>query len=257
MLNKTTLFLILILLASCKVRRERSTPTAPTKLSSSSSKAAQLNAIQAAQIDFNTASIKAKANLNIDNSDHDVTMNIRIQKDKLIWVSITAFVGLEVARVLITPDSIKVLNRLENTYMCKPFSYIYEYTNKEITFPFLQSILVGNIAPMLINDSTQIITDSSSLSLKSTLGTLVSTIQINQWNKPSQTSLNDQTSDQNLLVDYANFTSIAGGQMPQQVTMQSRVSNKLMQVYLAYVKISINENLDYPFTVPKRFLLQN
>src|ERR1700761_6438503 len=84
----------------------------------------KLSAIRAKQVNFNTFSAKAKTSLNINGDTHDVTLNIRINNNKEIWASVTALLGIEVARAVITPDSILVLNKLQGLYIKKPFSFI-------------------------------------------------------------------------------------------------------------------------------------
>ncbi|HTK20297.1 MAG TPA: DUF4292 domain-containing protein, partial [Mucilaginibacter sp.] len=71
----------------------------------------KLDAIRSSQLSYNTFSGKAKTKLDINGSSNDVTLNIRIQKGKKIWVSVTAIAGIEVARALITPDSLLVINK--------------------------------------------------------------------------------------------------------------------------------------------------
>src|SRR5690606_10045710 len=61
------------------------------------------------EIDFKTFQAKSKTTLSLDGKTFDVNLNLRIKKDEVIWASITAFAGIEVARVLITPDSVKVM----------------------------------------------------------------------------------------------------------------------------------------------------
>lgn len=116
----------------------------------------KLDSVNGMNTVFKTLSIKAKADLNINNNNNDVNMNIRIRNNEAIWVSVTAMAGLEVARALITADSVKVLNRMDNIYLKKPFSYIYEFTNERITFQTLQSVLLGNAMSEFINESTQL-----------------------------------------------------------------------------------------------------
>ena len=81
-----------------------------------------MDAIKAGQLNFNTFSGKAKTKLDINGSSNDVTLNIRIQKGQKIWVSVTAIAGIEVARALITPDSILVINKLQGLYLRKPLA---------------------------------------------------------------------------------------------------------------------------------------
>ena len=79
-------------------------------------------------MDFNTLALKGKADLDINGEQNNVNMNIRIQKDKKIWVIITAAGGIvEVARAMITPDSLLLLNKLQKTYTKKCDTRFYEY----------------------------------------------------------------------------------------------------------------------------------
>ncbi len=117
-------------------------------------KSENIKMLRANDLSFNTLSLKAKASLNINGNSNNVTMNIRMQKDEKIWVSITAIAGIEVARALITPDSIKVRNNFQSVYLKKPFSYVHRYTNKQVDFSLLQAIFSGNtIAAFMKEDA--------------------------------------------------------------------------------------------------------
>src|ERR1700744_3316066 len=105
-------------------------------------KAIKLAAIRTKQTSFNTFSGKASTKLNINGNSNRVTLNIRIQHGKKIWVSITAIAGIEVARALITPDSLLVVNRLQSVYIRKPFSYIYKFTGKSVNYLTVESLLI-------------------------------------------------------------------------------------------------------------------
>ena len=248
--------ILLVLLMGCKSRKE--TIKQPvSKGVDHHSKSDRLNAIRAAEINFNTLAIKAKADLSVDNNQHDVTMNIRIQKDQIIWVSITAFAGLEVARALITPDSIKILNRLENTYASRPFSFIHQFTNKEISFQTFQSILVGNAVSEWIGDTTKMSIDGGKTKLSGGGKSLTCNYQFNEWNRPVQANLIGENVVQSLLIHYADFAIISGKNIPQFVDMQSRVEDRYIQLGLHYARVGIDEVLEFPFVVPKRFSVKN
>ena len=64
-------------------------------------------------IDFNTFSAKIKADVETSKEKlPDLTAVVRIQKDKAIWMSVSAtFLNIEVYRVYITPDSVILLNK--------------------------------------------------------------------------------------------------------------------------------------------------
>src|SRR5690606_28598736 len=84
---------------------------------------------------YTTFNGRAKSSLTLNNKErYDVTASIRLIRDEAIWISMTALLGMEVARVLITPDSIKVINRLQSTYICTPFAYLHDFTGSSLYF---------------------------------------------------------------------------------------------------------------------------
>jgi Domain of unknown function (DUF4292) len=69
--------------------------------------------VQENAIDFKTFSAKIKTDYyNKDGKGPDLTIFVRIRKDSAIWLSINATVfSYEAFRVLVTPDSVKILNK--------------------------------------------------------------------------------------------------------------------------------------------------
>lgn len=249
----------IFMFAGCKAKKEIipapavSVPVAEPD----NSRKNKLNSIKDKDIFFSTLSIRAKADLSINNNSNDVNMNIRIKNNEVIWVSVTALAGLEVARALITPDSVKILNRLDNIYIKKPFSYIYEFTNERINFMTLQSILVGNTIPEFISDSTELKIDGEEARLKSILGSLIYNVQVDQLNKVLLTNLNDEVAGQELTVGYTDFLAVGQQQVPHSVVMNSQAKNKKIRLDLKFSKVEMDASFDLPFRVPDRFLIKN
>ena len=79
-----------------------------------------------------------------DGKDYEFNAFIRLQKDKMIWISINALLGIEAFRAIITPDSVKVLNKLDKVYQLKSVSYLQEMSHLPFDFNTLQSIVLGN-----------------------------------------------------------------------------------------------------------------
>ena len=255
-LNKLFLVFIGIILFSCSAKKAVLKPTIPT-VKTNTNKENKLLAINAAQFNFNTLSIKAKADLTFGNNSNDVSMNIRIKKNEIIWVSITAIAGLEVARALITPDSIKILNRFESTYTKKPFKYIYEFTNDQIKFSTLQSILIGNVISEALNGKSELLLQGNQSSLSGLLNTLSYHIHLNEQNKVIQSNFKDEKAGQMLNVNYADFLAVTGTTIPHAVNLKSQASRKNLEINLKYTRVNMNEALDYPFSVPSRFTIKN
>lgn len=95
--------------------------------------------------DFHSIQARAKGFLTINHKDnHEVNIQIRMIKDEAIWMSATALLGLEVGRVLLTPDSIRIINRMESTYYNDTYHEGSKWLGEELDFVNLQRLIVGN-----------------------------------------------------------------------------------------------------------------
>ncbi len=249
------------MLASCAAHKQlvvNRTPADQPVVSPAKTEAPAVNtklaAIKAKQVTFNTFNGKAKAKLEIDGDNNDATLNIRIQQDKKIWVSVSATIlNLEVARALITPDSILVINKLQSVYMRKPFSYIYQYGGKQITFKTLQALLIGNALPETLGDKADIGTDNANTLLSGRLQDLVYKLIIGPDFKTSQTNLTNDLAALTLQVNNSAFIQADNRIMPSQIDIVSSAGNKKANISLHYNSAEFDKVLEYPFSIPDRF----
>jgi hypothetical protein len=205
------------------------------------------------QLNFTTFSTKAASNLRIDNKEYDVTLSIRIQKGEKIWISISAIAGLEIARAVITKDSIKVLDRINSEFLNKPFSYIHDFSNKQLDYLTLEALLVGNCVPFTFNQNNDINNVNGNLSLKGKLKEINYQLNFNQDNKPVFTQLSTEFEQQMLKVNTPSFEQITNQLVPTKVFLDSKSLRKQVQLTMEYSKTQMNLPIDFPFNVPKRF----
>ena len=255
-LNKLLIACSLLIMVSCSAHKHLTASTSPTAVAKVNEEA-KLGPIRTQQLGFNTFSGKAKASLAINVNNNDCTLNLRINSGKKIWVSVTALLGIEIARAIITPDSIQVINRLQGVYFKKPFSFIYKYANRQIDFNMLQALLIGNAIPQALNDSTKIASDSTNnTTLSGNLQDLVYKLVLGSDMKVSQTNLTNQGAGQSLQT--VNAFALSGTQkLPSQINIASVAGDKKIQVNLHYVKVDINQPLEYPFNIPDSYTPAN
>lgn len=96
---------------------------------------------------YNTLFVKKySANYTVDGVKKSFKGAIKIQKDSLIWISITAPVGgLEVARLMITQDSVKMIDRMKKKYFIDDYDFFREKLNVDLNFKSLQAILTNSV----------------------------------------------------------------------------------------------------------------
>lgn len=152
-LKKSQLLLTLLLLSilgSCKVLREAGLG----KKDKLDTPAAILTALERRQI--HPEWFAARARVTYADADMSVTgsATIRMKTDSLLWVSVKKL-GFEVARTLITKDSVFIIDRINNEYGAFDLAYLEERYNLPASFPLVQSLLLGN--PYFLNPESVIL----------------------------------------------------------------------------------------------------
>ncbi len=112
-----------------------------------------INSIKKNKIDFKTFSAKIKVQYEDQKGKQpDFNAFVRMYNDSVIWISINAtFLSIEAFRILITKDSIIVLNKLDKQVEYHNFKYIENIAQIPLNFSMLQDLIVGN--PLYISDS--------------------------------------------------------------------------------------------------------
>lgn len=250
-LSKICLLLISVFLFSCKAKKPLIVKQETTAIAENNR--IKLTTITEKQSTFTTFSTKAETNLNLNGKAYDVSLNIRIKHQEGIWISVTAGGLIEVARVLITPDSLKIMDRVNNEYLKKPFGFIYDYANDKVDYQTLEALLVGNCIPFTLKPESQLIIINGILNLIGNEEGLGFKIVFNDQRKTSQILLNDDQLAQKLTVTTGAYEEISAQLMPSNLLIESKAGDKNIKVTMYYSKTVLNEPVDFPFNVPKRF----
>jgi len=251
------IFILFFLLASfgCKARKQLVTNhvVVDSNAKAMNETHLKLEAIRAAQNKFETFSGKARTRLNINGNTNDVTLNIRIRSGEKIWVSVTAIAAIEVARALITPDSILLINRIDGIYIKKPFSYVNSMAGNNVNFKTLESLLIGNVVPELLDKNAELQVNGDTTTVKGHLDDIIYKLVVGPGLKANQTGMTNPGAEQSLLVTNSTFVQAGNKTVPSQIDIKSVIKNKTVQINLRYIKTEFDTPLEYPFTIPERY----
>ena len=263
-------FLILLLLSasasSCRSTKKiqsaiatRDSTAAPEKkVDSSSFFAATYEGILNTHIDFTTFSAKVKVDFQGSNGKKsDFNAFFRLYKDSVLWVSINALLGIEAFRVLITKDSVKVMNKLDKIVQLRSVNYLQEITKIPFSFIELQDLLIGN--PIYFDSSIAFIKkDGNDYSVMSIGKLFKHLLTVNADNYLVQHSKLDDINTQR-----ARTADITYGDYENKNKMNFSTFRKItvsekskLDVELKYRQFEFNEALNFPFNIPKNYKLQ-
>ena len=103
------------------------------------------------------------ANMDIQAEENGMTYNdlsgqLRMRKDSIVWLSVTATMGVEVLRAKFSNDSVWILNRLEKTYLAEPLDTVSAQLGIPFSLPWVQTLLLDNNEglPVVKNQTVQL-----------------------------------------------------------------------------------------------------
>ncbi|HTQ64227.1 MAG TPA: DUF4292 domain-containing protein [Puia sp.] len=211
--------------------------------------------LQAQRIHFNTFSAKVKVNYEgSDGKDYEFNAFIRIQKDRMIWVSINALLGIEAFRAVITPDSVKVINKLDKIVQLRSVSYLKEVAHLPFDFNTLQDLIVGN--PIYLDSNIIFYNkNENGISLMSVGQLFKNYITLNG---------NDYTLKHSKLDDVdvlrARTCDLTYGDYERRDTLRFSTYRKIsvaekskLDIQLGFKQFNFNEPLSFPFSIPKNY----
>ena len=95
------------------------------------------------EVDVEWFSAKAKLKYSDQYQSMKATSKIRLKKDSVLWMNITK-AGVEAFRVLITTDSVFMINRIDKEYMKEGLDFLEKRFGLPADFNSIQRIVLGN-----------------------------------------------------------------------------------------------------------------
>lgn len=137
------LFFSLLFLTACSTKKlVQDDGTATLDLKNRSSKYL-LKKMKAKELSVEWLSARAKINYKDEVQTRTFNANIRLRKDSIIWMNVKKL-SVEAFRILITQDSIHIIDRLEKKYYVHGLDFVEEKFNFPGQFQALQTAILGN-----------------------------------------------------------------------------------------------------------------
>lgn len=258
----------LFLLSSCKIQEKENVKI---KVKPRSTKFL-VNKLLQNEFAFNTISAKASVAF-IDSAQNKTSFktHIRIKKDSVIWMSITPLLGIEFARVLITQDSVKLMNRTKGEFFVGDFDYINNLFGADLDYQMLEALLIANSLDFEMNDKIRSSVDRKKDSyflstnkkrkikkeLKKDKDKIKEQIQA-LWLNPStfritELLLSSPETDNSLKGNYSDYRKVNEQWLPYSMNFELS-SKSTVNIEADYTKFTIDKSLTFPFKIPSKYV---
>ncbi len=193
----------------------------------------------------------AKAKIKFRENDGGATsfnVDIRMKKDSLIWLSATpTFIKMEVARAVITPQQVQVIDRFNKHYYDKDFSFFEQYIDYPLDFETLQNLIYGQVwnrtqfkevRPLdnqyhLESEDCTLFIDSENFSI-------------------IQMIMEDVQYNRSLIANFEEYQEIEGDNFSNKRNYLMKADDSY-NINILFSKIKANEMLNFPFKVSSKY----
>ena len=214
--------------------------------------------VQVEEIDFDYFQMKTKVRYAEGDKQVNGNASIRIKKDSLIWFSVSPSIGIEATRVMISKDTAIVINRMDKEYYIFNFEEISRYFNFKIDFELIQSILLGNLARP-IDDQTLVAKENNYFMVKQQSGPLDIQSFVLIENKKIETVLIKENETSNFMtLKYGEFKETNEYLFPKvcqiNLTYKAKKGPIVTSINLQHNRAEISEKpLKFPFNIPAKY----
>ena len=216
---------------------------------------ATLQQVSANQINYRTFSAKVQVDYRGgDGKNYDVNANIRMHKDSALWINVNAFMGIDAMRVLITRDSVKLLNKLDKVYTARSVEYLQEVTGLPLDLKTVQDLIIGNAVFLDSNIVSYRIANNSisMLSLGQWFKNLVTLTESDKILMNAKLDDVDISRSRTAALGYSDYENKKGVPFATKRTISVTEKNKL-DIRLDFKQYDFNEEVSFPFSVPKNY----
>ncbi|MRX64274.1 DUF4292 domain-containing protein [Maribacter luteus] len=244
-----TRFSVLILLIfSCKSKK----PISDSAVMENMSAKAVIRTHYQNHINFKTLSGRMKIAYFDGQSTKGVTVSLRMEKDKAIWIS----APLGIVKAYITPNRVSFYNKLENEYFDGDFSYLSNMLGTELDFNKVQNLLLGQ-ALFDLRDTKYEVSQTESeyiLKPKRQIDLFKTSYMIEPQNfMMSAQQLSQPAKKRVLDITYKNYQKVNNRILPNEILITAIDGNGKNTIDIDYRSVEFNRDLNFPYKIPKGF----
>ena len=207
-----------------------------------------------AQPDFSTIAARMHVKFESGNDMQSLTVSLRMEKDQKIWIK-ASILGITLAKIYITPESVSYYETITNTYFDGDFSLLSDWLGTDINFEKAQGILLGqSIFELDAKYISNVVDNKYRLQPKMQLHDFIHSLLVHPDNfKIASESLSKPTDNRMFTINYENYQRIEGSYYPSAFKIIATQKEKKIKIVVNYKKIDYNVSIRFPFNIPNGY----
>lgn len=268
-------FCVILGLSSCKTSSVATRSSAAVKAMSTTK---LMRNIENNAFDYKYLSIK-RINCQFNNGRMNATFKASIyaEKDEQITLMISKL-NIPMARLWLTPDSVKFINYMENSYFLDDYSYLSSMLNMDLDFNMVNAIISNNVFSVnkqadeadhnyesFVENGRYVIRSVRNIQAGEGKperrikrgerpGSVLQTIVVDPVTyKLNKLTLEDAQDARKLDIDFADYTPVGKQLYPGEILLALVSPDSNMQMSIKFANFSLEKEKAVRFKVPEKF----
>lgn len=249
-----TVFALLIF-SACKTTRS----VTKKEVNAGNPVAQLIEQVQKAQPQFKTANVSKMAmEFNINERKVNVSATCKIKKDSVIYLSIQPFMGIELFKAELMPDSMRVFDKMNRKYYVTDYGYFTKRFGVEINFYSLQALIFNQFfcvgSKDILPDSCRLISLTAGRNrIDYETANMQQSTEISALNTIQQVLLKGKNTTYQLQTNYDEFSVVNGVNFPQKIAMLATNQKSKASCDFSILKVEFNTDLKFSASGTERY----
>lgn len=235
------------------------------------------------ELNYETLSVKkADVSVVLDKKSLSCRATLKIKRDSFIQMSLTLPLGIEVGRLLLTPDSVKFIDSFNKKYFSGDYNYFYEKFDAKLSYYCFQNILTNAFFNMETCGGSDVKDKKYKLDISKGCYQLSSieervlsrkikkVLKRKRINKdyalimqsiyidpvtfrPVQLSMDDMEDNAGLSVNYSDYGNFGDRLFPGKIVFDLVFAGNKAQVEINFSKIEFDVDIEPSFRISSRY----
>ncbi len=189
-------------------------------------------------------------------------VQVRMKKDSILWMSLVPAMGIEAARVVMTEDSVKLLNRIKKNYVLGTYRLLDSLMHTQINFAMVQALLFADeVHYPMIDSSATVMQHQYLLNMKMKIPVSENRYHLLEqkvWLDPetfrikslqlSESSMKGKT----IRIFYNEYQTVSGTTLPLKIQIIIAADETIV-INVTFKKAEINVRHGFPFIIPSKY----
>lgn len=239
--------------------------------------------IESNELDYRTLyAKKIELSVSINGKENSLKGTLKIQKDSFIWISVTAPLGIEVARIYLTPDSVRFLDSYNKKYLLTDYNFFYDRFGLDVSYSCIQKLLTnvyfsleecgregtkGNKFKFERTNNDYLFSNIQKKAINRKIrkffkkrrknkdfALILERIHIDpEFFRPYRLSLEDLEEDMGISASYSDFKDFSGKIFPEKISVNSVFDDNNIKVELKFLRLEFDTTISPAFRIPGKY----